>query len=80
MILVALLFNFAVLGTSDFLTAVDHASHIRFPSPLNPGTYDPPLGHNEPIGKQRPSEGQIMEYFAHPTPRELWDNNVKVYK
>nr|CAB3262887.1 uncharacterized protein LOC100184694 [Phallusia mammillata] len=64
------------------LVAQDPAFHIKFPKPILPsdGISASLVGHLEELGLQSPPIGQIPEYFHSPTPRELWDTQVKLYR
>uniref|UniRef100_F6TZA0 JmjC domain-containing protein n=1 Tax=Ciona intestinalis TaxID=7719 RepID=F6TZA0_CIOIN len=39
-----------------------------------------PVGHDLQLGLQRPPTGQVAEYFEIPTPRELWEKHVRLYR
>ncbi|XP_078489480.1 uncharacterized protein LOC100176870 [Ciona intestinalis] len=65
------------------LVHLDPSFHIKFPklTPPQLNLSDPrPLGHDLELGMQRPPVGEIAEYFEIPTPRELWDKQVKQYR
>lgn len=68
------------LCVADILRPIDYASHVKFPVPIKPRNDGHLVGHLEQLGTQRPASGQVHEYFVTPTPRELWNNNVKVYR
>jgi len=60
----------------------DPAFHLKFPKPITlPDKVNvTQRGHLQEFGLQSPSIGQIPEYFHAPTPRELWDTQVKLYR
>jgi len=60
----------------------DPAFHIKFPKSMSlPEKLSLiPPGHFKEFGMQNPPVGQIPEYFNAPTPKELWDAHVKLYR
>uniref|UniRef100_H2YI05 JmjC domain-containing protein n=1 Tax=Ciona savignyi TaxID=51511 RepID=H2YI05_CIOSA len=64
------------------LVQSDASFHIKFPKLPPPPTTNVthPRGQYEELGMQRPPIGQVPEYFETPTPRELWDKHVKMYR
>lgn len=75
-----LLMTFLSLSFAESLSLVDEASHIKFPEPYYARNDGHLVGHLEPLGRQIPPLGQVPEYFEIPSPRELWEKNVKTYR